>query len=144
MKIKYAFLTLLVLPLISNCKKDEEVEAPKANISGSVALYDDGVNLLDSAGMTISIDGVPAFSTTTLASGEYFISGVTLGTYAVKFEKDGYGTFKMFDVKLDKANTIHHISEIPSLGKVSTSTVTNLSHVVQDTNVRFFISTFPK
>ena len=130
MKVDYLTLGLIVIVGLASCNKDKE-ETPqpitKANIMGSVNLYDEGVTQIDNSNMTIKLEGSsPVISATTDVDGEFTLSDVPFGSYTLVYEKTGFGTFKKFN--LEHTNTgSSTIVEAPSLGQKSTTSVTNLT-----------------
>lgn len=128
--MKFNILTLFAIALIgiTSCKKDETPTptATKADITGSVNLYDEGTSEIDNSGMNVSVDGTsPLISTITDADGNFTLVDVPFGTYTLVYEKSGYGTFKRFDLEHKDGNTF--IPDAPSLGQKSTTTVTYLT-----------------
>ena len=118
-----------VIISISSCKKEESPgPAPitKANISGSVNLYDEGTTKIDNSGMLVKVEGTsPSISSITDNNGAFTLLDVPFGTYTLIYEKAGYGTFKRFNVVHKDGNTI--IPDAPSLGQTSTTKITNLT-----------------
>jgi hypothetical protein len=128
MKLDYLTLGLLVIVGSTSCSKDED-QTPepitKANIIGSVNLYDDGTTQIDNSGMTVKLEGT-AFSATTDNQGDFTLSEVPFGSYTIVYEKSGFGIFKKFD--LEHTNTgSSTVVETPSLGQKSTTSITNLT-----------------
>jgi len=128
MKLDYLTLGLIVLVGFTSCSKDDD-QTPepitKANIIGSVNLYDEGTTQIDNSGMTIKLEGTE-FSSTTDSQGDFTLSEVPFGSYTLVYEKSGFGTFKKFD--LEHTNTgSSTVVETPSLGQKSTTSVTNLT-----------------
>ncbi|MCK5782164.1 MAG: carboxypeptidase regulatory-like domain-containing protein, partial [Flavobacteriales bacterium] len=116
----------------------------KADVFGYVSLYDDGINKLDNSGMKVYVDGAEdIFSATTDSEGNFTIKDVTLGTYGIVYEKEGYGTYKIYNVKLEKAGESVSIEKIPSLGKLSTTKVTSLSSRIEGEDVMLTYDTDP-
>ena len=139
------FGLMLGLVIVASCKKDDDTPPvpAKADIFGYVSLYDEGVNQLDNSGMKVYIDGAEDMdSSTTDSESKFIIKGVTLGTYGVVYEKEGYGTHKIYNVKLEKAE--EHVSlNTPSLGKLSTTKVVSLSASVEGADVVLTYETDP-
>ncbi len=130
MKLYYLTLGFIVLVGFTSCSKDEE-ETPqpisKANIIGSVNLYDEGVTQIDNSNMTVKIEGTsPVISATTDVDGEFTLSDVPFGTYTLVYEKTGFGTFKKFDIEHTNTGS-STVVEAPSLGQKSTTSITNLT-----------------
>ena len=101
MKLNYLTFGLIVLLGTSSCSKDEDPATDpitKANITGSVNLYDEGTTQIDNSNMTVKVEGTtPAISATTDANGDFTLSDVPFGTYTILYEKSGFGTFKKFE-----------------------------------------------
>lgn len=130
MKANHLILFSLLFVGLYSCKKKEENTTPvatKANISGNVNLYNEGVTILDPSGMTVSIEGSnPLITALTDIDGRYTLSQVPFGTYTLVYEKAGFGTYKKFNVQ-HNSSTGTFISQTPSLGQNATTTVTSLS-----------------
>lgn len=126
--VKISFLFSLILFVACGSDDDNKEETPdSASITGEVVLYDDGIELMDnSSGMKVSIEGKEEYSAITDEEGQYTLEDLPLDTYVLKFEKDGYGTFKLFEVVLDEAGELLNIDHIPSLGKISTTEIESL------------------
>jgi hypothetical protein len=58
-------------------------------------------------------------------NGEYLFEDLLFGTYNLVFEKEGYGTYKVFNILHKDGAT--NISVIPSLGEKSTTEVDDLT-----------------
>ncbi len=99
-----------------------------ANITGSVNLYDEGIIEVDNSGMKIIVvGGTPEISANTDADGKFTLNDVPFGDYSIKYEKTGYGTYRIFGVDHKDTGGPTDITEIPSLGQVSTTKVTDLT-----------------
>lgn len=142
---RYTFLLLLISFLsCKNSSTDNIVPATDADITGFVLLYDEAISLLDNSGMKVSIQGSsPLISATTDANGKFVLSDVPFGTYTLVYEKTGYGTYKKPDVVHSTDGSPTFLSNTPSLGKVSTTTVTNLSTSQDGSNVLVAVTTNP-
>ncbi|MDM9630472.1 carboxypeptidase-like regulatory domain-containing protein [Robiginitalea aurantiaca] len=129
MKLKYLILGLFALMVFNSCggDSDEEISTPdptSADIRGSVNLYDEGTTEIDNSDMTIRLEGSSKTAMTD-DNGDFILSDVPFGTYTVIYEKSGYGTFKSFGIGHRNGNTT--ISNTPSLGQTSSTTITNLA-----------------
>lgn len=147
MKLNYLTFGLVVLLGISSCSKDED-HAPdpitKANIIGSVNLYDEGVTKIDNSNMTVSVEGIsPTISVKTDANGRFTLSDVKFGTYTLIYEKSGFGTFKRFDLEHTNTGNSTIITSAPSLGKISTTKITDLKTTVNGNDVLLSVTTNP-
>ena len=145
MKSRYLSLALFGSITLAACGGDDEptITPPvdtSGDIIGEVNLYDEGTTEIDNSGMTVRVEGTPA-STTTDASGSFTIPDVDFGSYTLVYEKTGYGTFKSFDLDHSGGNTV--ITEIPSLGQVSTTSITDLTANSDGTTVTVGATTEP-
>lgn len=113
---------LIALLFFSHCKKEEET--PQTNILydiiGSVNLYDESINPVSDAGMTVTVLGTnPLITAVTNESGQFTLSEVPKGTYVLEYTKANYGTYKLYNVDHTKnENTV--FSQSPSLGMETT------------------------
>lgn len=145
MKLNYLTFGLIILLGISSCSKDED-QTPdpitKANITGSVNLYDEGTTQIDNSNMTVKVEGTtPAISATTDANGDFTLSDVPFGTYTILYEKSGFGTFKKFDIEHE--NNATAILNTPSIGEISTTQITNLEANVSGNDIIISVTTNP-
>ena len=147
MKLIYLTFGLIVLAGFTSCSKDENQEpepVTKANIIGSVNLYDEGTTQIDNSNLTVKLEGTtPVISAKTDADGEFTISDVPFGTYTLVYEKSGFGTFKMFDLEHTNTGSSTIITETPSLGEVSTTQITDLGATINGNDVILSITTNP-
>ena len=95
------------------------------DISGGVNLYDDKNIPLPNDGMTVTIVG-RSESAVTDAEGRFRLEGVPFGSYQLRYEKNGFGTFigPEFEHEAND-NGITFITDSPSLGQISTTIITN-------------------
>ena len=145
MKLNYLTFGLIILLGISSCSKDEDPTPDpitKANITGSVNLYDEGTTQIDNSNMTVKVEGTtPAISATTDANGDFTLSDVPFGTYTILYEKSGFGTFKKFDIEHE--NNATAILNTPSIGEISTTQITNLEANVSGNDIIISVTTNP-
>ncbi len=145
MQKRYSFILLLVGFL--SCKDsstDTIVPATDADITGFVNLYDEGISLLENSGMKVSVQGSsPLISATTDAKGKFVLSDVPFGTHTLVYEKAGYGTYKKPGVVHSTDGSPTFIANTPSLGKVSSTTVTNLTTSQDGSTILVAITTSP-
>ncbi len=136
---------LIILLGIASCSEDNDPTPEpitKANITGSVNLYDEGTTQIDNSNMTIRIEGTtPAISATTDANGNFTLPDVPFGTYTILYEKSGFGTFKKFDIEHEKNATA--ILNTPSLGEISTTKIINLETNVSGNDIIISVTTNP-
>ena len=142
MKISYLSFLLIALLGFTACGGDDDgpITPPKtsANILGSVNLFDEGVTQIDNSNMTVKIEGT-GISATTNTNGDFILSDVPFGTYTLIYEKSGYGVFKKFGIEHKNTGSSTVISESPSLGQKSTTSITNLA-VTSSSNFPVVIS----
>lgn len=145
MRLKHFSFALVVLLGIASCSKDDDPGTDpmtKANITGSVNLYDEGSTQVDHSNMTVMVEGTtPAISATSDANGNFILADVPFGTYTLRYEKAGYGTFKKFDV--EHLNNASAIPNTPSLGEISTTQITNLEANSSGNDIVISVSTNP-
>ena len=145
MKLNYLSIALLAILGITSCSKDESPSpnpTTKGNISGSVFLYDEGTTQIDNSNMAVTAKGTtPEISAVTDANGKFSLLDVPFGTYTIVYEKSGYGTYKNFNIEHTTNSTA--ITNIPSLGKVSTTQITKLEATVNGNNVILSVTTNP-
>lgn len=136
---------MLVLVFASACNKDNNPPTPEpemGDIIGTVSLYDEGVVSIENSGMKVYIEGDMEKSSTTNSDGKFSIKDLALGTYTVVFEKDGFGTFKKKDVKLEKNGDFASVNK--SLGQKTITKVTSLTANVAGDDVSVEYATDPK
>lgn len=147
MKLNDLILSLVVILALTACSvsNDEDPEpVTKANIIGSVNLYDEGVNQIDNSDMTVKIEGSsPLISTSTDVNGNYTLADVPFGTYTLVYTKTGFGTFKKFGIEHRNTGSSTVITESPSLGEVSSTQVTDLQANTSGEDIVLAITTDP-
>lgn len=144
MKLNYLAFGLIILLGIYSCSKEDSTPEPitKANITGSVNLYDEGTTKIDNSNMTITLEGKsPTISAITDVKGNFTLSNVPFGIYTIRYEKTGFGTFKKFAI--DHKNNATAILNTPSIGKNSTTQITNLEAKITGINVILSVTTNP-
>ncbi len=144
----HPFLNLLTILfsifLIISCNKNEELSETKGDISGKVALYDDGTASLPNEGMSVRIMNLnPEITASTDASGSFTLKDVPYGNYRLLLEKDGYGPYQWADIVHEKSNTSTILTNTVSLGKISSTQVTDMSVLVSGSNVFLQATTDP-
>lgn len=133
---KHYWLLLVLLTFVTCKKKSADITEPptKADITGSVNLYDESTLSISNADMKVSVIGTsPLISATTDANGKYTLSSVPFGTYTLMFEKTGYGTYIKPGIVHATDGTPTILTNTPSLGKKSSTAITQLT-VSQDTS----------
>lgn len=138
LKVSY-WIGILVLLVSTSCSTDDKSNnGPDIlyNISGSVLLFTEDGQFKDSyAGMKVKItDSDPILMVETDEEGNFTFEEVPKGTYSLSFEKDGYGTYKVFEVDhTGDENTFFTSS--PSLSEKSTTSVSDVEAELEDESI---------
>lgn len=148
---KIVIIALGFFFLFNSCGKDDSgsnqpptnpVDAP---ISGQVMLYDESVAEADKSGMTVTVDSTsPPQKAVTGADGKFVIPYIGFGNKILIFEKPGYGTYKLINVVHNYNNgsgTV--ITTVPSLGKISNTSVVGLGISASAASVTITVTTSP-
>ncbi len=151
MRIIKNYLLLIILLLSLSCNKsDDNTPAPptspaNAPVSGEVILYDEATLAVDKSGMTVSVDSTfPPYKYVTGTDGKFIIPLIPFGNRTLVFEKAGYGTFKLFNINHAYNNgTGTILTTIPSLGRISSTTVTGLATSVSSGIATISVTTNP-
>jgi hypothetical protein len=144
-KLHYLTLSLLLILGFTSCSDSgDSTPAPitKANIIGSVNLYDEGTMQIENSGMTVKLE-VTGFSATTDTNGDFTLLDSPFGTYILIYEKSGFGTFKTFNLEHTNTGAPTIITVTPSLGETSTTQVTELAASVNGNDVLISATTNP-
>jgi len=127
------------------CNPDEPADAvTSADIIGSVNLYDEGTNQLANDSVLVTIEGSnPLKSTITAADGSFVLSGISFGTYTISFARSGFGTYKRVGVLHSNTGGSTTINPSPSIGQVSSTTITGVVSNFSDKSALLAIETSP-
>ena len=142
--MKFKILMFIIVIATVSCSSDDSNDEPitKANITGSVNLYDEGTTLLDESNMLVKVVGTnPLITALTNSNGQFVLEDVPFGTYTIEYEKAQYGVFKKFN--FSHQGNANAITEIPSLGKTSSTEITDLLVNIVNGQVVFSITTSP-
>ncbi|MQP53573.1 MULTISPECIES: carboxypeptidase-like regulatory domain-containing protein [unclassified Flavobacterium] len=142
--MKFKILMFILAIATVSCSSDDSNNDPitKANITGSVNLYDEGTTLLDESNMLVKVVGTnPLITALTNSNGQFVLEDVPFGTYTIEYEKAQYGVFKKFN--FSHQGNANAITEIPSLGKTSSTEITDLLVNIVNGQVVFSITTSP-
>jgi hypothetical protein len=141
--LSWSFILILFITSC-NSNDDSPAAATRANISGSVNLYNESTNQMDLSNMTVSVLGtMPLISAVTDAQGKFVLSNVPFGTYTLEYTKNGYGTYKKFGVVHGTNGQATALTATPSLGQVSTTSITGITASASANQVVLSISTNP-
>lgn len=126
--IGIAFIVFVIINF-TYCKKKNEPTPDygiKANITGSVSLFDEGSISLNNDSMIVSIWGSnPLISDTTDMDGLFVLRDVLYGSYSISFQKIGYGFHIMNNVVHEKGETI--VNKPVTLGQFSSTQISTIS-----------------
>lgn len=142
--MKFKILMFILAIATVSCSSDDSNNDPitKANITGSVNLYDEGTTLLDESNMLVKVVGTnPLITALTNSNGQFVLEDVPFGTYTIEYEKEQYGVFKKFN--FSHQGNANAITEIPSLGKTSSTEITDLLVNIVNGQVVFSITNSP-
>jgi hypothetical protein len=141
--LSWSFILILFITSCSS-NDDSPAAATRANISGSVNLYNESTNQVDLSNMTVSVLGtMPLNSAVTDAEGKFVLSNVPFGTYTLEYTKNGYGTYKKFGVVHGTNGQATALTATPSLGQVSTTNITGITASTSANQVVLSMSTNP-
>jgi len=126
---------LILLILLSNCKKDEITLRLKGTIKGSVETSDEfGNRTNDLANILIQLDGSELITFLTDSSGEYEINNIPTGTYNLIVSKEGYGDIQLQGMQIVGGDEPIYFST--SIAKKPSTIIEDLSlEVVNDSVV---------
>src|ERR1700749_458679 len=161
-KSPFAFVLLLAVTVLSNCKKDPVTGATgpqgpagpslTGNLKGYISAYDEygGRILTNQSGDTVSIDGTTRKAVTD-STGLYTFTGLSTGAYTLSITKPGFGVNKIQNIqfvggssdtyrdsKIAQASTSNLITLNDSIGP-STGNVTIYGNVPFNVQARTFI-----
>jgi hypothetical protein len=129
MRVLFTLFISVTFLFFSACKEKNAPPPPtatSADAGGSVKLFDAKTEPINNSGMQVLIiDSDPELSATTDSDGDWVFEDLAYGTYSISFEKENYGTYKLFD--LTHKNGSSFMSVVPSLGQKSGTEVSALS-----------------
>jgi len=146
MKLKLQTWGLLFMLIMVSCSSSDDSPAPsnQANISGSVNLYDESTTLVDKSNMTVRVLGTtPVITALTDADGKFVLTNVSFGTYTLEYEKTGYGTYQKTGLVHGNNGQATFITATPSLGRLSTTGITDLTANTENNQVIISMTTNP-
>lgn len=138
----YVFLILIGLSSCSTNEDPTPESVTKADITGSVNLYNEGTTPIDNSNMTVKAEGTTStFTATTDSNGDYTLSDVPFGNYTIVYEKSGFGTYKKWDI--ENVNNATPILNTPSLGEISTTQITFVEANASANDIILSVTTSP-
>lgn len=146
--MKVFFKLLLMTVVMTACSSGErhgDIPEEYGDIAGTVHLYDDLTHSVEAGGMKVTVEGTsPEISTQTELNGRFRLTHVPPGTYRLRFEKSGYGTFIKESVEHVRGELLTFVSGLPSLGAKSTTGITKLSSIAEVDQVKILAETDPE
>jgi len=135
----------LLLAFVFACGGNEtpEPNPTQGSISGSVFLYDESSNRVSPEGMRIILEQTSSteISSSTNSEGKFSFENIPFGTVNLRFEKEEYGTFRINNFSHQSLSS--PITNIPSLGKKSSTQITELEIVPGINSFTARVSTSP-
>lgn len=116
--------------VVPGCEKEKNVPL-RGDLIGYVKLIDEKGNpQRDNSSTNVTLGETIAASTTD-ASGKFEMSDIPVGTYPMKFEREGYGVYKLFNESLTGGNEPGVVTDITLVG-FPTMTVSNIKATISD------------
>lgn len=143
---KYIALFLSISFLYLSACKEKNTQPPptstSANAQGEVDLYDDDINSVSDNGMTLSIEGSdPLITAVTDDEGVFLFEELEYGTYTLVYEKDNYGSYKVFNILHKEGSSIS--TAVISLGQKSTTEVVSVAQSQFEQSILIDVETTP-
>ncbi|NOR86967.1 MAG: hypothetical protein GQ527_05110 [Bacteroidales bacterium] len=147
---KHILLLVVLATFLISC----EPERPKvnndsiltlSNISGSLNLFDEKNNSVPSDRVLVYLErGIGTYWGESEKDGSFIILNAPYYiNYTIVYEKQGYGTYKIFGYQHEYTGGVGSITEAPSLGKISTTYATDLDIAVNGENTEFTMDIMP-
>ncbi len=142
---KITFLFLLFTFVFTSCEEDdpkpqEDTITERANVEGSVNLFDQFGNIEAKDRMTVIMDGGSPFVyfSETEKDGAFIVPNVNYHpNYTIIYEKTDYGTYKSFHFNHEYTGGTGQITAVPNLSRLSSTYSTSLSIEVRSDTVFF-------
>jgi len=146
--MKKFVLFIFMLAVFISCKKDDDHPSDepsiltKANIEGSVKLFDEWGNPLPKDRMLITMNnGSNNYWAETEKDGSFlFLNVLYARNYTISYSKSGFGTYKIFGFHHEYTGEVGKIPSTPVLGMISSTYVKTLEAIPSDTAVVFNVS----
>jgi len=142
MKLNVVLIVAFVCSIFS-CKNGEEStttpEVKNGSIEGSDDMTDEfGVHLPLDSGMIVSaINATNLYAAFTDTLGKFLLDDIEPGTYTVNYSKDGFGTYKRFNVVVPATGAPTTLANTNILAQKSTTLISSLSVDFDSTNAKF-------
>jgi len=139
----YIHYAIIILLLSCSNNKEEEIEVIETGvITGTVKLFESRGGYAPDENMRVSIEGSdPVISVFTDTIGNYKFNDLPHDRYNLRFEKEGFGTFKRGDIIHQNEETTIEAFEI--LGKKSTTEISQLQLFETETGITLSVTTSP-
>ena len=130
--------------LLFSCsnEKEEENIIETGSITGTVKLFTSRGGFYPNEDMRVTLEGTdPVISVLTDTNGSYRFDDLPHGRYDLRFEKEGFGTFKRGDIVHINEET--NLEAFETLGKKSTTEISSLQLFETDTGITLSLNTSP-
>jgi hypothetical protein len=139
MKLNIVVIVAFALFIFSCRNGEESTTTPvvkNGNISGSVDLTDEfGMRLPFDSGMIVSaINATNLYAVFTDTLGNFLLDEIEPGKYSINYSKDGFGTYKRFNVVVPSTGAPTTLANTNILGQKSTTIISALSVNFDTTN----------
>ncbi|MEP0264519.1 carboxypeptidase-like regulatory domain-containing protein [Dokdonia sp.] len=140
----YQFYSFVFILLLLSCSKESNTttEIETGSITGEVNLFSSRGGFAPDENMQVTIEGSDLLLTVfTDSIGEYTFEDIPYGRYDLRFEKEGFGTFKRGDIIHQNEETIIELPE--NLSRESTTGITQLTLSETETGITISLVTSP-
>ncbi len=144
---KFLIVFIIFSVFLISCEEEEVAPVEDsvlkmANIEGAVKLFDEYGTADTQDRMLVYLDGGTGyFWGETEKDGAFLIFNALYHVnYTIVYEKDGYGTYKKYGYNHEYTGNVGVISETPFLGKISSTTVSQLMVEAKEENVEFEVT----
>lgn len=142
MKLNIVLIVVIAL-FIFSCKNGEEStttpELKNGRINGSVDLTDEFGTLLpfDSGMIVTALNTMNSYVVLTDTLGNFSLNDIIPGTYTINYSKNGFGTYKRFNVVVPSTGAPTILANTNVLGQRSTTLISALNVNYDTTNAKF-------
>lgn len=123
-------LSIFILPsLFLGCNDDDDNNEPSLKtgvITGQLKLFDEFGNAMPS-NSNVTISTQTSEIGVSNASGIYQVTQLATGIYNLTYAKDGYGTYKKFNIQVNAGSNGTTLNGVDNIGALSTTIISNLT-----------------